>query len=355
MRDSLLTQLSTALPAARSLEQLTRPLLEMLSAVTGLESTYLTSIDLAQDLQHVRFARNAGALQIPEGLSVPWGDTLCKRALDEACSITSEVGARWGDSDAARLLGIQTYVTTPVRDEQGQLLGTLCAASAQRHSVGPDAHSVLALFSALLAGFIERERMLEQLRASNALLHAYAMSAALTGLPNRRALYEELQRLLAQARRGGHSVLVGVIDLDGFKAINDQHGHQGGDLFLQEAARRLPGGLRGGDMLGRLGGDEFLLIGPGPALAGTEGGNVVDAGEALAAAEALQQRCSAASIGRYRLGELELDYAGASVGVVALDPAGLDAEAAVRLADARMYQVKRARKQQQARPLSVPA
>jgi diguanylate cyclase len=321
----------------------------MLSAVTGLESTYLTAVELDKDLQHVRYARNSGAMTIPEGLSVPWGDTLCKRALDESCPATSEVATRWADSDAARLLGIQTYVSTPVRGEQGELLGTLCAASAQQREIGPDAQGILNLFSALVAGFLERERLMEQLHASNERLRAYAMSDALTGLPNRRALYEELQRLLAQAQRSGHSVLVGVVDLDGFKAINDRHGHQCGDLFLQESARRLPGGLRGGDMLGRLGGDEFLLIGPGPALAAgrTAGASVLD-GEAALSANALQQRCSAASVGHYRLGEVALDYAGASVGVVALDPAGLDAEAAVRLADERMYEIKRSRKPQAA-------
>ena len=68
--DPILAELSASLQAAKSVEQLTRPLLDMLGAVTGLESTYLTSIDPDEDQQHVRYARNVGALQIPEGLSV---------------------------------------------------------------------------------------------------------------------------------------------------------------------------------------------------------------------------------------------------------------------------------------------
>ena len=107
MLDPILAELSTTLPAAKSVEQLTRPLLDMLGAVTGLESTYLTSIDLKADLQHVRYARNVGQLQIPEGLSVPWDDTLCKRALDEGRMCTSDVAQCWPDSDAARQLGIR--------------------------------------------------------------------------------------------------------------------------------------------------------------------------------------------------------------------------------------------------------
>ena len=110
--DTLLTQLSSSVSSARTLEDLTRPMLEMLEAVTGLESTYLTRIDLEQGLQHILYARNVRRLQIPEGLAVPWGDTLCKRALDEGRVYTDNVAECWGDSDAARELGIQTYVST---------------------------------------------------------------------------------------------------------------------------------------------------------------------------------------------------------------------------------------------------
>ena len=127
--DPILAELSASLQAAKSVEQLTRPLLDMLGAVTGLESTYLTSIDPDEDQQHVRYARNVGALQIPEGLSVPWSDTLCKRALEEGRMSTSDVGACWPDSDAARQLGIQTYVSTPIRTDDGLLLAP-CAAPA---------------------------------------------------------------------------------------------------------------------------------------------------------------------------------------------------------------------------------
>ncbi|MFD4836896.1 diguanylate cyclase [Achromobacter sp. NPDC058515] len=344
--DPILAALSTTLPGARSVEQLTRPLLDMLGAVTGLESAYLTSIDLKAGVQHIRYARNAGALQVPEGLSVPWSDTLCKRALDEGRLCTSDVARCWPDSDAARQLGIQTYVSAPVRTDDGVLFGTLCAASAAQHQIAPQAESVLKLFSSVIAGFLEREMLMEQLHAANVQLMSYALTDALTGLPNRRALYEALDRLLAHAVRDGGSVLVGVIDLDGFKGINDTYGHQCGDAFLHEASRRIAAALRSSDMLGRLGGDEFVLIGPGPALARGDAAPGAEAqrGEAEEAARSLENRAAAATVGRYQLGEDAVPYEGASVGVVALDARGLDAEAAVRLADARMYEIKRARK-----------
>ncbi|KAG0748389.1 hypothetical protein G6F24_015400 [Rhizopus arrhizus] len=157
----------------------------MLGSVTGLESTYLTSIDLKDDLQHVRFARNVGDLQIPEGLSVPWSDTLCKRALEEGRMCTSDFSQFWRDSDAALQLGIQTYVSAPVRTDEGMLLGTLCAASAQQHQIAPQAETVLKLFSNVIATFLERERLMEQLHAANVRLMSYALTDPLTGLPNR--------------------------------------------------------------------------------------------------------------------------------------------------------------------------
>jgi diguanylate cyclase len=70
--------LAVSVARARTLEELVRPLLEMLEAITGLESTYLTTIDEEAGVQHVLFARNTHTLQIPEGMSVPWKSTLCK-------------------------------------------------------------------------------------------------------------------------------------------------------------------------------------------------------------------------------------------------------------------------------------
>ncbi|TRM50192.1 sensor domain-containing diguanylate cyclase [Achromobacter sp. LC458] len=344
--DPILAGLSRSLPQAKTVEQLTRPLLDMLGSVTGLESTYLTEIDLKADLQHVRYARNVGDLQIPEGLSVPWSDTLCKRALEDGRMCTSDVANCWPDSEAARQLGIQTYVSAPVRTDEGQLLGTLCAASARQLQLAPPAESVLKLFSNVIANFLQREMLMEQLHSANVQLMSYAMTDPLTGLPNRRALYEELERLEQRALREGGSVLVGVIDLDGFKGINDTYGHQQGDVFLQEIARRVAAALRTSDMLGRIGGDEFVLVGPGPELDRMDAtaGAAAQRGDAMEAARSLEERATAATAGRYQLGDAVVSYEGASVGVVAVDPRGLDAEAAVRLADARMYEIKRARK-----------
>ncbi|HJX43222.1 MAG TPA: diguanylate cyclase [Geodermatophilus sp.] len=82
----------------------------------------------------------------------------------------------------------------------------------------------------------------------------------LTGLPNRAHVLEHLDLELRRARRGGTGVAAVMLDLNGFKAVNDRLGHAAGDSALVWAARRLRSAVRSGDLLGRLGGDEFLVV-----------------------------------------------------------------------------------------------
>ncbi|GLK89365.1 sensor domain-containing diguanylate cyclase [Pseudomonas turukhanskensis] len=337
--DHLLSFLSETVPKARTVEQLTRPLLTLLHRVTGMESTYLTTIDLEHGVQRIEFARNMGEMTIPEGLVVPWEDTLCKRALDENRLYSDNVAECWGDSQAAQALGIRTYVSAPIRAQDGRVLGTVCAASASQVARSPEVEPMLLLLSALLGYSLERESLVEQLQTTNTELATLALTDALTGLYNRRAILSEVQRVLALARREGRYVLVGMVDLDGFKQVNDTYGHQSGDTFLQEVSAHLKDCLRASDVLGRTGGDEFVVVALGVQVEQAELPTAM-----RHAAEHLQQRLTTATIGRYALGNGDLRYAGASVGVVALLPDGLDADEAIKLADREMYRVKQQRK-----------
>ncbi|WP_341674759.1 sensor domain-containing diguanylate cyclase [Niveibacterium sp. SC-1] len=332
--DPILDRLSGTLVTARNLEELTRPLLELVETITGLESTYLTMIDEARGVQNILYSRNVSSMTIPEGLSVPWNDTLCKRALDCGRPYTCDADIEWSDSDAARALGIVTYLSAPVRMGGNELYGTLCGASSTRHEVSVEAQRTLALFAKLIGDHLERERLVDQLVQANERLAHSAYIDQLTELPNRRGLQHDLDRLLAQGARSGTHALVAFVDLDGFKTLNDTYGHEIGDLFLKEVANRLRVTLRAGDLAGRLGGDEFVVAGAGPDRDQTT----------EEAARAFQQRVSQATVGEYRLGKARIDYQGASVGVVAAEPGARDASELIREADAAMYVVKRERK-----------
>ena len=102
----------------------------------------------------------------------------------------------------------------------------------------------------------------EQLVAARETLRFEAMHDSLTGLLNRGATLEQLQRELVRASRSGSPVTVVMGDLDHFKAVNDTLGHATGDVVLRETARRLKIGVRAYDSVGRLGGEEFFAVLP---------------------------------------------------------------------------------------------
>jgi diguanylate cyclase len=328
--DSLLSQVAETVSGAQDLETLTRPLLQLLETVTGLQSTYLTAVDEQAGFQRIVYSRNTGRMQIPEGLEVPWGDTLCKRALEEGRAYTDDVAGCWGDSDAARALGIRTYMSQPVRMADGQLFGTLCGASAETVSVPQSTLNVFTMFAQLIAQQVEREKLIGRMSQVTRDLAHKSLTDPLTGLPNRRAMEQKLQRMLDRAAQEGGAVQVAFVDLDGFKAINDAHGHDVGDHFLLHIARKLSDCVRPGDLVSRIGGDEFLVLAP------------------YEEQSTLGERLTQATVGRFEQGSCSIDYPGASVGVARSHPGETDAAALLKRADEAMYEVKRARKSNRA-------
>jgi diguanylate cyclase (GGDEF)-like protein len=163
-----------------------------------------------------------------------------------------------------------------------------------------------------------------ELRARRELEHR-ALHDPLTGLPNRELLMDRLSVALARLGRQGTGVGVLFIDLDGFKAINDEYGHAVGDELLVGIAARLRRELREGDTVARYGGDEFVLL--------CEDLVHVDSAQPLA------ERLAAAigqpvSVGGHLLAVQ------ASVGVVVEHNPAITADALLARADAEMYRVK---------------
>jgi diguanylate cyclase (GGDEF)-like protein len=105
-------------------------------------------------------------------------------------------------------------------------------------------------------------RELVDLARREAQVRDFAYHDELTGLPNRRLLLDRLKQAVAQAARQHKQVVLLLLDLDGFKSVNDRLGHAGGDKLLQTVARRLTDGIRGADTACRYGGDEFLIMLP---------------------------------------------------------------------------------------------
>jgi two-component system cell cycle response regulator len=131
--------------------------------------------------------------------------------------------------------GVQDYLVEPVAD--GEVLTRVEAAARTKE-------------------------LQHELVAQGARLEALLREDALTGLSNRRAILAQLGGMVSGARRHGHPLSIAVLDLDHFKRINDTHGHKTGDEVLIAAAHAMGTHMRAEDQLGRLGGEEFLVLLP---------------------------------------------------------------------------------------------
>jgi diguanylate cyclase (GGDEF)-like protein/PAS domain S-box-containing protein len=188
---------------------------------------------------------------------------------------------------------------------------------------GPD--GVPAWFAVSAQDITERRRAEEELRAATAALTEQAVRDPLTGVANRKLFDERLRAALSRDARTGGSTGVLFLDLDGFKDVNDRHGHAVGDAVLRAVADRLTAGVRPADTVARLGGDEFVVLVEG---ATSEGMAALVARLSEAVQAPLTIRGSTLDVG------VSVGLALATEGVA--DPASLVAEA-----DKRMYDVKR--------------
>ncbi|MCH8505845.1 MAG: sensor domain-containing diguanylate cyclase [Ectothiorhodospiraceae bacterium] len=163
-----------------------------------------------------------------------------------------------------------------------------------------------------------RKRHEEQLRHD-------ATHDPLTGLPNRTLLLDRLRVAMAQARRNQHELALLFIDLDGFKPVNDAHGHRFGDAMLGVLAQRLRESVRETDTVARLGGDEFIVV-----LSPPSGLEVADA----IATEVLTQLSRSVTLQGHQC------QVGASIGISRYPLDGVEAEALIMAADEAMYRAK---------------
>jgi diguanylate cyclase (GGDEF)-like protein/PAS domain S-box-containing protein len=200
------------------------------------------------------------------------------------------------------------------RRKDGEVFAEMLTISAVKDMQG-NTHQYVALFSDITASK-EHQSQLEHI----------AHFDALTNLPNRVLLADRLQQAMSQASRRQQQLAVAYLDLDGFKTINDRHGHEAGDQVLITLAHRMKEALRDGDTMARLGGDEFVAV-------------LIDLEDTSASLPLLQRLLAAAAL-PVQLGDLNLQVS-ASLGVTFYPQAqDIDADQLLRQADQAMYQAK---------------
>jgi len=211
----------------------------------------------------------------------------------------------------------RTFNSAPIL-VNGGVGGVVVAFFADKNP--PDAQTeLLASFGSLAGLALERHRLYEQLSFR-------AQYDLLTGLPNRQHLYERLNSEIVSATLNGGLLGVVYIDLDGFKQVNDLHGHAAGDMVLREVAVRMARSVRRGDTVARIGGDEFILVLPHLGI-----GSDADRIAAIVCTE-LQEPI---------IFNNQQLWVSASAGISLCPLDGSDLDGLLKVADARMYRAKR--------------
>jgi diguanylate cyclase (GGDEF)-like protein len=203
---------------------------------------------------------------------------------------------------------IGSYAGFPLVSE-GHAIGTLCVHDPAPRALDPEQLDSLSILATAAQAQLGLRRHVDE-------LSALARTDALTGAANRRAMDETIARELCRAERSGAAVALLMLDMDRFKAYNDTHGHPAGDVLLQRTAVAWRAELRGGDLLGRWGGEEFCVL-----LADCDPSAAAAVAERLRIAVPADSTCSA--------------------GLACWD-GGEDAGALVARADAALYEAKRA-------------
>jgi diguanylate cyclase (GGDEF)-like protein len=188
----------------------------------------------------------------------------------------------------------------------------------------PDVAAWLAI-GCVLAGIVRIAVTFREVRGYNQ-VKLESRTDELTGLPNRRALLEQAERVVASAGHDRPAALL-LLDLDGFKEINDSLGHSAGDDLLRQIGPRLRGSLRADDVLARLGGDEFAVLMP-----------AAEPAEARALAERLRDLLLAP----FTVADVRL-HVGVSIGVATTPAPATTVQELLHCADVAMYSAKRAR------------
>jgi diguanylate cyclase (GGDEF)-like protein len=205
----------------------------------------------------------------------------------------------------------------------GRVVGLVELVSEQpEHRFHADETAWLRTMTNQVAAALENARLVQQLRDA-------AETDSVTGVYSHRHLQDRLRQETARAARARTPLSVLMVDLDDFKGVNDEHGHQAGDRVLRAIAGALRDAVRGGDIVARYGGDEFVVLMP-------------DTDAAAAAVVAERARKAVAGLA-HAMADGSSVHVSCSVGLALYPTDGKSSRELLRRADAAMYEEKRAR------------
>jgi diguanylate cyclase len=249
---TFLSRLATEFTAVLSLTDLLEHVMRVLREETGFDSCALALIDDRNpDFLVIRAA--SGIREGYLGLAVPRDQGLHGAVMQSGAPLLVP------DMDAdprvfRRQRSIKSGIYAPLTVGRRQI-GVLSAHRGQVNAFSYADLDLLTVVARYLTGAIEVARLHEKLKD-------LAATDALTGLANRRSFLDRLVAEIARTRRSGRHMSVVLVDLDGFKAVNDIHGHAKGDETLMRVAETLTRSVRASDLAARFGGDEFVLMLP---------------------------------------------------------------------------------------------
>jgi diguanylate cyclase (GGDEF)-like protein len=220
----------------------------------------------------------------------------------------------------------QNYIAAPVLQNRN-VTGLIIAFSTPERCVSPAEGELLESWARFASLAVERRGLYEQLSFR-------AQYDEMTGLLNRTSLYERMDAQVSAGIHEGNEMAVIYFDLDGFKEINDLHGHAAGDEVLRRVSRRIAGRIRRTDIAARMGGDEFVVLLPG----------VCDRSEANRIVELVRS-----GIDEPITFEGLTLHVGASAGIAICPDDARKADALLKIADADMYREKSGRQSRVAR------
>jgi diguanylate cyclase (GGDEF)-like protein len=216
---------------------------------------------LNEDKQWFKSAAGWGISELPRDQAI------CKHTVEANQSLV--IGDTLQDPRVAKLPIVaagprfRAYAGHPLVDEHGNCIGTFCVFDLKPREFGAADRQTLSDMAALA----QRELLSDQLTSAHAALTSKlgmarreALMDPLTHLWNRRGASVLLKGAFTSADQRGTPLALALLDLDNFKRINDNHGHQTGDEVLRRVASRLLSAVRGDDAICRLGGDEFLVL-----------------------------------------------------------------------------------------------